>query len=88
MEQTEVAAKEPESKAQLPKDVMLRLENLNLKMQNVHLQLQMMNAQLQQAVEVRNKLQVEMDKVRAEIQAEYGVDIATAKITPEGVVSP
>lgn len=70
----------------LPKDLMLKLENLSLKMQNVQLQLQVMNTQLGQALEAKNKLQAEMEALRAEVLKDHGVDVATAQISPDGSV--
>jgi hypothetical protein len=71
----------------LPKGLMLKLENLSLKMQNVQLQLQVMNTQLGQALDAKNRLQVEMEELRAEVLKDHGVDVATSQISFDGIVS-
>ena len=62
----------------------LRAENLQLKLQNVQLQLQVMQSDLQRAMQSRNVLVGEMNKLRAEFHETYGVDLALVQIGEDG----
>lgn len=72
----------------LPKDTVLRLENLHLKLQNVHMQMQLIQQELKQSIDAKNKLQADMEAVRRELLAEYGVDISTCRVLEDGSVVP
>lgn len=75
---------EPPKPKALSRQDLIELENLDLKMKNVHLQMQMMQRDLALALTQKDELVKLQVAKREEILKNYGVDIGTVRIGPDG----
>lgn len=73
---------------QLPKEIVLRVENLRLKMGNVQLRLQAINAEVQNLLRSKTDVQSQMESLRLEVLSNFNVDLATVQLDDNGNCTP
>jgi len=81
--QTSVPSTETRPTALTQEDRM-RAQVLQLQLQNVQLQMQVMQNELKQALQTRDQLAQEAQKLRVEYLAKYGIDITKVRIGADG----
>jgi len=72
----------------LPKEKVLLVENYKLKLTNLGMELRLIQAKAEQINKDKAELAREMETFRAEMQKEFGFDIAMVRIEPDGTVHP